>query len=68
MLARAKELGNWLLPAFNTDSGWPLPFYRLGSYVRPLAQGWQSADFQLRRNPDGIKSPRILVCRISFTR
>lgn len=30
MLERAKELGDWLLPAFNTASGWPVPFYNLG--------------------------------------
>lgn len=31
MLERAEELGNWLLPAFNTVSGLPLPHYELGS-------------------------------------
>ncbi|KAK9899350.1 glycoside hydrolase family 47 protein [Cystobasidium minutum MCA 4210] len=31
MLARAKELGDWLLPAFNTASGWPVAGYPLGS-------------------------------------
>jgi mannosyl-oligosaccharide alpha-1,2-mannosidase len=30
MLRRAQELGDWLLPAFNTASGWPVPFYNLG--------------------------------------
>ena len=30
MLERAKDLAEWLLPAFSTSSGWPIPFYKLG--------------------------------------
>ncbi|GAA6013653.1 hypothetical protein JCM11491_002740 [Sporobolomyces phaffii] len=31
MLARARELGDWLLPSLNTDWGLAVPRYRLGS-------------------------------------
>ena len=30
MIARAKELADWLLPAFGTSSGIPIAFYKLG--------------------------------------
>ena len=33
MLRRAKDLGDWLLPAFSTRGGFPQPQYLLGTCV-----------------------------------
>lgn len=68
MLDRAKELAEWLLPAFTTSSGFPIAFYKLGEYVcRRLFQFLVlSLAFLALQKSRRLKSTTISGMRLAF--